>query len=309
MLFLDSMVAKRSGRHSWDAEKAVEMLSSRGHRLVELLLPDGQGKLYLDRDVYVGIHPPTPQTVALHTELVESKVQEILDRLRTDTNSLSAVIATRHGFCAKRSRFKLSFRPFLQGMRIRRTDIPKVLSWVGQEGFWDMGVYKQNEQLLAAVNGCKGQGDTRVLLPVDADLLQYVAQHTDPSWPFLDLPADYSVPEPRQHQDTPDLQFIHNLLACLSSDTADDRKKWIRVGMVLKRHGTETGEQSRYFAEWVIFSRRGSKFSGEPDCRRTWASLHPAGACTLGTLCYMAREDDECAFVRASLEKVTRQKR
>lgn len=302
MMFLDALNVPRVGRrpesfcHTWDAQTAVKMLAKTGHRFVEFLSEGGQGKMYLDRDVYVGTTPPVQETVDMHAALVRDKVQQILDRLQSGLDThvrLSVHVATRHGFCAKRSRYKLSFRPFVQGMRIRRTDIPKVIVWAGQEDFWDMSVYKGNEQLLAAINGCKGQGDLRVLRTSGqfTELLPYMAQHWEPTWPFLDLPSNYVVKQiPLLQQPEAEPEFIRHLLSCLSTVTADDRNKWIKIGMVLKREGPG------YYADWLTFSRRGSKFKGERDCLKTWTSLPTAGACTLGTLCFYAREDDDVAY-------------
>lgn len=326
MLFLDNITVARSGRkrevfcRSWDVRDAVNSLSDVGHTFVEFLatpLSPGQtlapGKLFLDRDVYVGPDPPSSEVIQSHWEQVCEKAQQIVDRLSKDNILLSFVVATRHGFCTAQSQYKLSFRPFIQGMQIRYTDIPTVISWLGQQDFWDMSVYKAREQLLATINGCKGRVggcfDARILLPQPGheDVLMYIVQHTDPSWPFLDIPIDYkkdfpvtapAVASPSDVFVPPGhSEFIQSLLSCLSAATADDRKKWIAVGVVLKSEG----RGDLLFADWLAFSKRGAKFVGESDCVKTWAGLRFDAAksglnCGIGTLCFHAKHDNATRY-------------
>ncbi|PNH02118.1 hypothetical protein TSOC_011935 [Tetrabaena socialis] len=297
MRFIDAITIPRSGRdpddfcRSWDIIEAVQKLSNRPHTFVEYLsCPNGRarnappGKLYLDRDVYIGVDPPTPALIAKHAQEVLDHLMVLKTTLETDQNNLWFVVATRHGWCPAHGEHKLSFRPFIQGMTIRYTDIPSVIRFLHQQDFWDMSVYKPSEQLLAAINGNKGRIggvlDERMLTPEaghDNPLL-YVVQHVEPNWKLLDLPEDFHA---QPHAEPPPISgsrngcsqyvdpiFVHDLVACLSVATSDDRERWIRVAMVLKNLGGDI-----FFDAWVAFSRRSIKFKGECDCRKTWDSL------------------------------------
>lgn len=206
--FIASITVPRSGRDIsdfssvWSEKETRERLSrlNRGHTFVEFLAPERNnpakadwGKFYLDRDVYVGVDPPTAEVLASNLREVIDYVQELVDHLagfnQERATGVHFKIATRHGWCYNKGEHKLSYRPFIQGIRIRRTDIPKVLKiFIGHPEFWDMSVYKSGEQLLAAINGCKGMiggvDDKRVLTPEspDDDVLMYVAQHYNPEW-------------------------------------------------------------------------------------------------------------------------------
>lgn len=322
MRFLESMTVARSNKsidsfsQDWDESQARTALSGLGHHFVEYLTSGIRGcepgKVYLDRDVYVGDEAPEQSIIDAESEVVREKILEMMRRLTTENVHLTAVIATRHGYCAIHKQFKLSFRPFLQGMRIRYTDIPVVIKWVAQEDFWDMSVYKAREQLLAAINGCKGKisghDDKRVLSPEagkDHSLLMYTAQHVDPSWPMLDIPDRLREPAPSSalppisiNPTSRQSSFICGLIRCLRAETSDDRKTWIAIGVSLKSEGGG----DRYFEEWVRFSRKSSKFEGRDECIKVWSGLrserHPVSGrtCGLGTLIFLAKRDDSRRF-------------
>lgn len=118
-----------------------------------LTCPDGDpslaspGKMYLDRDVYGGPEPPSTAVVERHTIDVLTNVKLLVDRMSTAYNDLTFVVATRHGFCPGEKEHKLSFRPFVQGMSIRYTDVARVIRLMGQDDFWDMSVYKPSKQM------------------------------------------------------------------------------------------------------------------------------------------------------------------
>lgn len=331
MQFIDRITVKRSHRHpdsfcrSWDSYEAALKLSpwNPPRTFVEYLsCPDGDasratpGKMYLDRDVYVGNEAPSQELIDDHLGQVRSNVQVLVDRMTTERNNLTFVVATRHGYCTSRQQHKLSFRPFIQGMSIRYTDIPRVIRLMDQEDFWDMSVYKASEQLLAAINCCKGQIgkvlDSRVLRPEPGaeDPLLYVAQHVHPDWEHLDLPQDYySEDAPSQENDEREVGgcvdpvFVSDLVACLGSATSDDRKRWLSVAIVLKALGAG-GDM--FLGDWIEFSRRGTKFISQEDCQQTWSNLNVDGSartgqksCGLGSLRFFARADNQELYLSA----------
>lgn len=355
MRFLDGITVPRSGLlpdafcRSWTRAEVCERVSRKGHTFVEFLAcplrdPRGvpPGKLFLDRDVYVGTEPPSAAVMCFHMEEVRARVQTLIDRLKVPGNKLWFVVATRHGFCAAHGQHKLSFRPFVQGMVIRYTDIPHVIKSVDQADYWDMSVYKQSEQLLATILGCKGRiggvHDPRVLLPdpQHPDPMMYIVQDFDTRWPFLDLPEEVNtamgscdslttagvcVSKNRGGTAstwTPpnviETCFVRALLACLGRACSDDRKLWITVGLVVKG----LGRGDMYYEDWLRFSKVGTKFGGDHDSRRTWEGLRigaigavGAGVCGIGTLCHHARLADPDGYkttCRARLEALAVEK-
>jgi hypothetical protein len=321
MLFLSHLRVARNNRDpadfclAADAAAAAEMLSAdrKGHSLLEFLHDHAITKLYLDHETYFEQEPTEAQRLELEAA-VRGRVDKIIGFFAAPDRPLSYSLATRHGYCPTRQMHKLSFRPFPQGMRLRYTDIPKVLRVLDQDsdGFWDMSVYKPREQLLACVHGAKGADDPRVLCPEhpDDDPLLYVAQHWDEAWPLLDLPPDYDADCDVEQEVSSDeagpidvpperLLLVRQLLSCLSATTADDRAQWVRVATLLKR----LSPAGALFADFVAFSSRSAKFAGEADCRKTWDSLSTASAfgapaVGLGTLRFLAHRDDPEAYAR-----------
>ncbi|MCX7020710.1 MAG: hypothetical protein NTW26_00280, partial [bacterium] len=170
MLFLPRVDVPRSGRDpstfstDLDGPAALEALAQPGHSLVEFLCNHAVTKLDRDHDAYFDEAPSATQTAALRADVL-NKASSIAMILCGAGRPVTVKLATRHGFCATKGRHKLSFRPFLQGVAIRYTDIPKIIAMQGQQGFWDMSVYKAAEQLMAGINGAKARDAPRVLLP------------------------------------------------------------------------------------------------------------------------------------------------
>jgi phage/plasmid-associated DNA primase len=181
----------------------VDKTLVKNHKLCEVLAHSAVTKVYLDKDIYVRIEKgqtgPSERLVKKHEKEVLEHVQALIDMLESDDVDISYVIATRHGPTNDPHKYKLSFRPFLLGCEIRYTEIPAIIQAAQQEEYWDMTVYKASEQLLAAIHGCKGATkgyfDARILeMEIGHDrarTLDYVAQHTDPMWPLLDLSHEF----------------------------------------------------------------------------------------------------------------------
>lgn len=181
-------------------------------------------KLYLDRDDWMpDDNEPSSCTVEEHRLEVVRRVGALLEKLSDGDNSLTFVMATRHGLArhGKKVLYKLSFRVFVQGMTLPYTAIPRVLRYAGQDDkFWDMSVYKASEQLLATINCCKGGPvdafDRRVLTPGPcpdggtASVLEYIVQHSRDDWPVLDIPTDW---DPTPTPVTPSKDKKHEELA------------------------------------------------------------------------------------------------
>jgi D5 N terminal like len=176
---------------------------ARPHTRCEYLKGDIVTKLYLDCDIKLGKEEPTPYQQQCKDIVIKMRIDEILAKLRKLDPNAACRVATRHGRLPDGT-YKLSYRPYFTGIRIVYHHIPLLLRALGEDKHkddpWDMGVYKEAEQLLAAVNGAKGRIDRhdkspsakmdwRVLRPAgtaEEDVLDYVAQVTDEDWPLLD---------------------------------------------------------------------------------------------------------------------------
>ena len=165
-----------------------------------------------------------------------------------------------------------------------------------QDKFWDVQPYKQGEQLLAAINCCKGYGDTRVLRPLDeykdVDILSFTAQHYEPEWQFIQMTdEDETVGvagsvEAVEAVEAVDVQFMVDLVACLGAPTATDRKRWINMAIFLK-------SQHRLYDfkdAWLALSAKSleKKYDGAYATEKVWDDMHIDNDCkkplNMGTL-------------------------
>ena len=301
-----------------DPAVVAALLRKRGHTLVEFLYGVLQllGKLYFDADRDTGQCEPTHETIEAFRLEVVQRMERYMAILRPYVPDVSYVVAQRHGFCPKKKGYKMSFRTFVSGIAIHHADCEAFIAALDpQTGFWDMSVYKHTEQLMCAINGKKGGGDNRVLVPLDPShldderILQYVVQHTEPGWFRIniddtegadgddgDAGGDCDKRVVGDGQDS-----IVRLVRCLGRTTSDNRDEWIRVGMILKGLA---GEEDAYYPAWLEFSRISDKFVSDSDCAKTWRSLVAvdatpspvAGRLTMGTLRYFAKRDDPAAY-------------
>ena len=285
----------------------ASLLRKSGHTLVEYLSGlDAEAlrsKLYFDADRDIGKSEPTPGSIdAFHLEVV-TRMERYMEILRPHVHDVSYVVAQRHGYCPKKKGYKLSFRTFVNGIAIHHGDCTSFINAMDPEvGFWDMSVYKRAEQLICAINGKKGKGDKRILVPLDPShldderILQYVVQHVEPGWFQINMPDD----DDDDDSITVDCDGIDDsivrLVRCLGRTTSDNRADWIRVGMILKGLGGDT-----YYPAWLEFSRISDKFKSDSDCDDTWRSLRAvpgaaAGRLTIGSLRYFAKRDSPAAY-------------
>ena len=231
-------------------------------------------------------------------------------------------------------------RTFVSGVAVKsHGDIPELMAQYIDPAFlqsygYDSGVYKRNDQFMAAIGGIKDRDDPRVLTPAfdgiaddkaiaemsDDDLLKYVAQHYEPEWPVMALRPDLRVPDvPHASSITAytgekDERLVA-LVALLDEQTAEDRCSWRNVAMLLKLDfGNNT---DLYVDEFIAFSRlstaqfdkRGA--DGLPlgliECEKLWKSIKPPKVppkkpLTAGTLYMYARRDNLAGFRVWSLD-------
>jgi len=81
------------------------------------------------------------------------------------------------------------------------------------------------------------------------------------------------------------------LLNILKDERATNFKTWIDVGMILKN------ESNELLDAYDVFSKRGgSNYKGIADIVKRWDQFKNSGDLKIGTLCLMAKEDDEKKF-------------
>jgi hypothetical protein len=85
----------------------------------------------------------------------------------------------------------------------------------------------------------------------------------------------------------PDPERIRAALSCLC---ADDRDRWVRVGMAIKAALGDAG-----FDLWDTWSRTSVRYR-QADAKRAWRSFRPDGGITLGTLFYEAKQNGRIAL-------------
>ena len=80
------------------------------------------------------------------------------------------------------------------------------------------------------------------------------------------------------------------LLNILKDERANNYESWIKIGMILKN------ENDGLLGVFVDFSKRGSNYKGFGDVSKFWNGFKKDGDLKIGTLCLMAKEDDEKKF-------------
>lgn len=86
------------------------------------------------------------------------------------------------------------------------------------------------------------------------------------------------------------LDEIKNLVKLLSSDRADDRNTWIRVGWCLRNIS------SVLLPEWIQFSKKSKKYV-EGECEREWLQTnHRSDGFGIGSLHQWAKEDNPIGY-------------
>lgn len=287
-------------------------------------------KVYLDRDLYLGTEAPSSELILHHEQLVSDMLDEIAVELAQpgDDGMCPRFVATRHGYCPKNGKFKLSFRPFFQGVCIKYTDIPHLIRKLGQESFWDMSVYKASEQLLSTIMGHKSDDDQRVLTPSnkpgEGSLLAYIAQHVLPSWPIhtVDFRATtwaatatsttrtVAIPETCADASdvTVDPHFVRALVKCLGKSTSNDRAAWVRMGIALKNIGSSMGDPGMFYEDWDTFSQLSPKYE-DSGMEKVWNGLARLRVKTsgMGSLCRRAKMDNPAMYMAAQKARQVQQ--
>ena len=275
-------------------EAACALLASPGHEFFEVLHPSAFGKLYLDRDeILPEGHDELSNDIG--RALIESRRAHVHERMRALLGALpvSYKVAERHGFCAAKGRWKLSFRPYVSGIRIRYPDIPRLLAEQGAnaDGFWDVAVYKPGEQLVGCVNGVKGAQDRRILRPQlvpDSDspaprdatrdtehIVDYLIQVVDDTWPIIQfetlgqLMGGHAAGAQAGHhaagghsrvRSSSTVEFIVDLLNCLSLARVTEYAQWRSVGFILSQEVDATNEADLLSA-FLNFSARAPRYN------------------------------------------------
>lgn len=294
MLFLPAIASSRLSVVSWSHQETRRRLQEQGHTWTEILRDGVKTKIFLDYDHILGAGEGTAlrepdnfqATMLEHRGLVIARLEDLLDRLarvaRKETaSSIRYVLASRHGWCETKQRWKLSFRPFFLGLRIRYDHIINILlhsfqlPHEGEESFWDLSVYKPSEQLLACVNGSKCPADQRLLIMDDPkdDVLNYVAQVVNPRWELLSMMPDTqtyaqmiaarvseAAVTSRDQQGESSRSVPQSVLQLivdgLSVRRATERKSWIETVWAIHSISAENGYEAVGEELAHVFSRK-----------------------------------------------------
>ncbi|PNH03860.1 hypothetical protein TSOC_010043 [Tetrabaena socialis] len=259
--------------------------------------------LYLDYDEVLE-SPLTPEILTDRKDKVIARLNALLGPFSED-KTIGYSIASRHGFSPRHGKFKVSFRPFVRGLSIPYTEIPLLLRSMHQDNFWDMSVYKEGEQLLAAINGVKDRDDPRVLTKehFDDPDAWYVAQILDDNALPFHMPLDSSTTSSTSstsstlRESNVDAALVRDVLACLRSERFRDYASWRTVGFALKSLGDDV-----YLREFQDFSRipEYDTPAAQQACRELFERASTNGV-TFGTLRHWAKEDDAEGYQRAIL--------
>jgi phage/plasmid-associated DNA primase len=347
----------------YSEEEAREALSALGHTQHEYLrgaasVEGGRGKIYLDGDWDYEQEPSNEVKRSVEAE-VRASVQAICDGIYAGMRKVAPkvekptyVLASRHGVKAKKGVYRLSYRAYIQGVYMTRYwQIKRLVTSLEADGLidaahlhryvevatadgvkieandkWDLEVYKKGEQLVGAINGCKGDGDKRILTMEDPshDVLMYTVQWVPSGWEELDVPEEARIEaastsmQALQLTDSAtatneDEAFIRDMLTeCLAEERSACYNKWLNVGLLLFNESHTSG--CSYFDAWVAFSLRDkSEWGASPgeaqrrECRsvcedkwRTFDFREDAKhRLSVGTLVTWAKKDNMAAYEQA----------
>jgi phage/plasmid-associated DNA primase len=322
-------------------EAAKDLLDVIGHTYFEVFSGHTVTKIYLDRDEYLPDGVLIEAVAGEKLAEVRSKVGDLIDHISKKygvaKSSMDFKVATRHGTNAE-GRQKLSFRPYISGVKIRYSQIPALIESAGMKSYWDTQPYGKTQQLLAAINGTKGSTKTKTGQQVrdgrvlrtenpdeEEDLEDYIAQVVEDGWPLIDVqiakmartntlktPATQSA----ANVDAVDEQFVSDVLDCLSLDRVIDRNSWRSVGFALKlaaknsrdSQDSQDSENPRFLKLFKEFSWRAVQYRTEADqksCEDLWWSCSNddqdgnRDLVTMGTLCAWAKVDDREKYAAA----------
>lgn len=93
-------------------------------------------------------------------------------------------------------------------------------------------------------------------------------------------------PKPKKSTDPLDEDLLDRCLNSLNDFRADEYFEWIRIGLILHTIDSERG-----LDRWKEFSKRSEKYN-EYIIEKTWNGFRDADHYTVGTLIYLAKEDD-----------------
>lgn len=260
---------------------------------------DPEVRLYGDLDVR------WPREI--REEDVRSKTHEVrreLDRIRdtladgapAGASPVTYRLATRHGFNPSKGAWKMSFRPYFSGVRMRSSVARELWAKLGTLD-WDLAPFGRN-RLLGMVNCAKGWSgqdyDGRVLAPErpDDDPMLYVAQATDASWtevsfdPLRAHARAHATAAAAQHgRGDPDL--VRSVLAGVRKE--EDYTRWTRVGWAVAFELGKTDRAREIFRAW---SARAPNYDARACDRLIDAARTEGGCCcTMATLRRFLAED------------------
>lgn len=110
----------------------------------ETMSGDDVVRIYTDRDCYLD-QKPTPQQCEQQYGECRSRMIALFEGDPKFTPS-QIYIAHRHGFVPDKG-WKMSFRCYVTGYKIKMKDIPKLLNEFGQMDFWDAAPYNSRQHL------------------------------------------------------------------------------------------------------------------------------------------------------------------
>eukprot|EP00798_Chlamydomonas_sp_ICE-L_P008374 gene8374-biopygen4867 len=109
--------------------------------------------------------------------------------------------------------------------------------------------------------------------------------------------GDYNLSEPKKTFDSHhgmDVESLYNLVDILDAHRARGYDSWLKIGMALK-NTVDTGTDTQRLEIWKAFAKKcPSKFCDTMH-EKVWANLKPRKI-TLGTLCFLAKEDDPMGY-------------
>lgn len=156
-------------------------------------------KPYFDRDEYTDINRPDLDAFVIDAQNTFTQaVREFMIKHSPPSSTFSIFVATRHGPVCNNAKvgltYKLSFRAFVNGVRTDIWSLRNGIDMMPRPSYFDSKVYDKTRRMCSFL--CpKSKDDTRILTPArpndllesEADVLPFIIQHVEPTWPIMTI--------------------------------------------------------------------------------------------------------------------------
>ncbi len=270
-----------------DTIKEIE----KGNPLFECITDDMYVKPYFDWDADF----ETEKDMDAFKEPVWEAVKDDLTQLGFDLAEDYIYIAERFGFNPVKNKYKVSYRAFVQGIKMTPKDIKLLIKQTsGLSKYIDSAPY-MSSQRLNMINTSKGGNDKRIFKKkfegVRDSYEYYIVSNVKDTDKIRTVEMEQSKEIKKNYIETNPLQHtnisIKNILDTLDIKYTDQYDYWLRIGASLYNSGYLK-------SDFDAFSKRSIKYD-DKSVNKLWNEFErkPLTNITFGTIMYFLKDSDK----------------